>query len=74
MKAVAVSKNEFLQNELGKTVDVLFETKTKDGLYEGKTANYITVHAPSDENISGRILKTALMSTENGIIFGKTVD
>lgn len=74
MNAVAVSKNEFLQNELGKTVDVLFETRTKDGLYEGKTTNYITVHAPSEEDISGRILKTELVSIENGIIFGKTVD
>ncbi len=74
MSAVSVSKNEFLQNELGKTVDVLFETRTKDGLYEGKTTNYITVHAPSEEDISGRILKTELVSIENGIIFGKTVD
>lgn len=68
------SHNAFLNEHIGRTMDVLFETKTKDGMYEGKTVNYITVYAPSDSDISGKIIKTHLERTENGIIFGKIVD
>lgn len=68
------SHTEFLNRHLGRTMDVLYETTTKDGCYEGKTANYITVWAPSDRNISGEFHKTRLEKTEKGIIFGKIVD
>ncbi|MGN0182596.1 MAG: tRNA (N(6)-L-threonylcarbamoyladenosine(37)-C(2))-methylthiotransferase MtaB [Candidatus Ornithomonoglobus sp.] len=68
------SRDEFLNRHLGRVMDILFETKMKDGFYEGKTANYINVHAPSDTNISGEFRKVLLERLENGIVFGKIVD
>ena len=68
------SRNEFLKSHIGKTVEVLFETETKDGLYEGKTANYITVHAECDKDIRGKFGNVLLENVKNGIMFGKTVD
>ncbi|MDE6356969.1 MAG: tRNA (N(6)-L-threonylcarbamoyladenosine(37)-C(2))-methylthiotransferase MtaB, partial [Eubacteriales bacterium] len=43
-KMIALGKKlniEFLENMVGKTVPVLFETKNENGLYEGHTTNYI---------------------------------
>ena len=68
------SHNEFLNRHIGKTMEVLFESKVKDGLYEGKTVNYINVHVPSEKDISGEFHKTLLEKSENGIILGKIVD
>ena len=68
------SRTEFLNTHIGKTAEVLFETRTKDGLYEGKTANYITVHAECDEDMRGKFGNVLLKSVKNGIMFGKTVD
>ena len=68
------SRTNFLTSHIGKTAEVLFETVTKDGFYEGKTANYITVHAESNEDIRGKFGNVLLESVKNGIMFGKTVD
>lgn len=68
------SQEEFLKSHIGRTMEILYETTVKDGYWEGKTANYITVHAKSEENISGEFKKTRLEKAENGIIFGKIVD
>jgi len=66
------SRDKFLNEQIGKTVAVLFEReyKGKNGLYEGKTDNYITVTAPSDVDISGEILNVRIESIKNGIACG----
>ena len=68
------SHNEFLQRHIGRIMRVLIETRAKDGLYEGKTSNYITVKTSSDTDICGQFKKILLEKEESGIIFGKTVD
>ncbi len=68
------SKAAFMNRHVGRTMDVLFETAAADGTYEGKTANYITVHALSERDISGEFHKVCLKNAENGIMFGKIVD
>ena len=68
------SKTEFLKRHTGKVMEVLFETVTPDGLYEGKTANYITVHAGADTDVRGKFKNVMLGDVKDGIIFGKTVD
>ncbi len=68
------SHDAFLKRHLGRTMDILFETKVKDGFYEGKTANYINVHTLSDTDISGEFHKVLLEKAKNGIVFGKIVD
>lgn len=73
-QAVSRSQNEFLSRHEGKTVKVLFETRAKDGSFEGKTANYITVRAFSEKDISGEFHYVMLETVKKGIIFGKVVD
>lgn len=65
---------EFLDRHIGREMEVLFETKVKDGIYEGKTANYITVHASADKDVCGEFHSVLLEKAENGIIHGKTID
>ena len=55
-------------------MEVLFEKKARDKMFEGKTTNYITVHAPSDEDISGKFRQVELLESKNGIIIGKIID
>ena len=74
IKETARSNKEFLQKHIGRTMRVLIETRAKDGLYEGKTSNYITVKTESDTDIFGQFKEILLEREENGIIFGKTVD
>lgn len=74
IEVTSKSRDEFLNMHIGRTMDILYETTANDGLWEGKTANYITVHADSQENIGGEFKKTLLEKAENGIIFGKIVD
>lgn len=74
IEVTSKSRDEFLNLHIGRTMDILYETTASDGLWEGKTANYITVHANFRENIGGEFKKTLLERVENGIIFGKIVD
>ncbi len=41
---------EFLEKYIGKNLEVLFETKTKNNCTEGHTTNYITVLAEGEKN------------------------
>lgn len=67
-------RDEFLNRFIGKTMRVLFEQPAKDGLYEGKTDNYITVHAPSEDNLNDEFRNVLLEKAENGIMTGKIVE
>ncbi len=50
---------EFLNNNLGKTVAVLFED-TENGFCQGHTTNYIKVLVKSDDNLNNRIVNVKL--------------
>ncbi|MBR0365168.1 MAG: tRNA (N(6)-L-threonylcarbamoyladenosine(37)-C(2))-methylthiotransferase MtaB [Clostridia bacterium] len=68
------SRDEFLRRHLGKTMEVLFETRVSDGMFEGKTANYINVHVPSEKDIGGEFRTVRLDRAENGIIYGEIAE
>ncbi|MCI8403462.1 MAG: tRNA (N(6)-L-threonylcarbamoyladenosine(37)-C(2))-methylthiotransferase MtaB [Clostridia bacterium] len=68
------TRDEFLNRFIGKTMRVLFEQPAKDGLYEGKTDNYITVHAPSEDNLNDEFRNVLLEKAEDGIMTGKIVE
>lgn len=68
------TRDEFLNRFISKTMRVLFEQPAKDGLYEGKTDNYITVHAPSEDNLNDEFRNVLLEKAENGIMTGKIVE
>ncbi len=69
------TRNEFLQNILGKTVSVLFEREYKEikNTYEGKTDNYITVVVKSNENISGKILNVKILNIDDFVVYGEII-
>ena len=55
---------EFLDNNLGKELEVLFETKTQNGYTEGHTTNYITVKSKG-ENLENTIKRVKILKREN---------
>ncbi len=73
INATDQTRNEFLINHIGKEMEVLFETRSKDNYYEGKTANYLTVDVPCDEEISGEFYMTKIESVKNGILYGRII-
>ncbi len=72
-KLIALSQkntDKFMENLLGREVDVLFEKEIKPGIYEGHTSNYVKVVAMSGENIEGLIKKVKLDEISEGKIEG----
>ncbi len=55
---------EFLDNNLGKELEVLFETKIQNGYTEGHTTNYITVKSKG-ENLENTIKRVKISKREN---------
>ncbi|MGN0108302.1 MAG: tRNA (N(6)-L-threonylcarbamoyladenosine(37)-C(2))-methylthiotransferase MtaB [Hominilimicola sp.] len=68
------TRDTFINKFLGRTMRVLFEQPARDGLFEGKTDNYITVHAPSDTDLNDQFRNVLLEKNINGIVMGKIVD
>ncbi len=65
------SELEFLEKHIGKTYDVLFETKDKDGYFHGFTKNYCQVKVKSDKDISGMLIDTKIIQKEKNILIGE---
>lgn len=72
IKAAEISRKEFLQSQVGRTEQVLFEQRTADGCFEGYTKNYTPVRVITDKELSGNICETKIISVSddwcNGII------
>jgi len=69
------SKQQFVTNHKGKTVQVLFEQQHKGatGIYEGKTDNYITVLVKSDTDICGTFCPVRIIGERDGYALGEMV-
>ena len=71
MEEVAKKSTEkFLQNQIGKTLEILFETKKND-IYNGYSKNYCMVKTFSKEDICGKIEKVKIKSLKDGILEGE---
>ncbi|MCH5184733.1 MAG: tRNA (N(6)-L-threonylcarbamoyladenosine(37)-C(2))-methylthiotransferase MtaB [Oscillospiraceae bacterium] len=66
------SEKRFLDSHIGAVTEVLFERrcKNKPGFYEGKTANYMTVEAMSDDDISGKYFNVKTEKREGNVLIG----
>lgn len=64
------NKNDFEQNLIGKTVDVLFEQKDEQ-YYHGYTKNYVKIHVKSDKELSGKLIDVRINALENGRLMGE---
>ena len=51
---------EFCRENSGRTEEVLFESKSKDGKMAGYTRNYIKVEMPYDKALIGKVVKVTL--------------
>ena len=64
---------EFLTSFIGREMEVLFEQTDKDGYYEGKTGNYITVLVKSDEDLCERFKNVVIKEIKDGKAYGEVI-
>ena len=67
-------RDEYILSFAGKTLEVLFEQEIKDGYFEGKTSNYITVYVKTNEFLQGQYKNVMIKSVKNGIAYGEIQD
>ncbi len=65
-------RQEFLKKQIGKTVEVLFETE-KNGFCEGYTKNYTPVRVFSSSICKGEFLPVEIIESENDYCIGKFI-
>ena len=63
----------FLQSQVGKTDDVLLESRCPDGSFHGYTANYTPVCVHSSSACSGQMLRVRLVGVEGDFVRGEPV-
>lgn len=71
MEVTEEIRQNFLKNQIGKTVDVLVETTNKNGLYEGYTKNYTPVLVNCTEDVCSKIIKVKITSVEGDYCIGE---
>lgn len=74
IEACNETRTAFLNSQVGRTEEVLFEQPTKDGYWEGYTKNYTPVKVESDKPLSGEILKTKLNSVAGDYCIGIIIE
>lgn len=57
-------KHNFYQTQIGSYQNVLFESENKNGYIEGFSENYIRFRKRWDPNISGKVIKSRLVSID----------
>lgn len=73
LELARVMKENFHMRFIGKTMDVLFENTSKDGLYEGLTDNYIRVLAWADKSVRNSILPVKLAEMKDLDVIGEII-
>lgn len=63
-------RREFLEKQIGRTVSVIFETKTEDGFLTGHTANYTPVKAKLPDGIQGQLCEVEIVGVEGDYCVG----
>lgn len=67
------SQTAFLEQLIGKTVEVLFE-KSESGICEGFAENYSRVTVRSHEDLSGKVLKVKITDVEQNCCIGELIN
>ena len=69
-----VSSEHFKRFE-GRILDVLFESGTKtEGLYTGKSGEFIIVEAKADSSVIGQMKKVKITKAFNWAVQGEIID
>tara|TARA_R110000868_G_scaffold187715_1_gene430258 strand:- start:2045 stop:3367 length:1323 start_codon:yes stop_codon:yes gene_type:complete len=61
----------FAEDQIGSVADVLYERRGKSGAWEGYTPNYVRVHTNSPLELKNKIVKTQIVSSQNGRTIGE---
>lgn len=64
----------FMEHQVGKTCEVLFESKNKDHSFEGYSQNYTPVRVSCEELLSGQIRKVLIDSHDGSYCYGHVID
>jgi len=65
---------KFYENNIGKVYPVLFESKIEsktNGIWEGHTTNYLTVHVKAEAKLTNEIVPVRLLEFINGAAYGE---
>jgi len=65
------SAQNFRQQFLGKTMSVLWEKRSGDGIWSGHTDNYIKVYTKSDKDLSNKLLPVKLTEVRGDGVWGE---
>ncbi len=67
-------KNQFYQENIGKDLEVLFESEVSDGMVKGFSSNYIRVENKFTDEISNQIAVVTVQGIHNQLAYGKIKD
>ena len=62
---------EFIASKNGTAAKVLVEQQISPGLYQGYTPEYVRVHIPSRQDITGQLITVSLHSPQEEFIYGQ---
>jgi len=68
------SAQKFNRQFLGKTMTVLWEKQSGDGIWSGHTDNYIKVYTRSDEDLTNKLLPVRLVEAYKDGVWGKMIE
>lgn len=67
-------RHAFLKSQIGKTLNVLFESKEKDGMILGHTANYIPVKVHGSHELFGKFANTKITDAKDDYCIGEIIE
>lgn len=70
LAVAAEMRSAFLQSQIGKTVEVLCEHKTENGLHFGYTANYTPVYFKSETAAPSSLCRVTLEKSDGEAVYG----
>ena len=73
-EAMEKARMGFLQAQIGRTEDVLFEREVALGVWEGLTANYTPVRVECSRELGGEILPVQIEGAQAGYCTGQVLD
>ena len=65
------TRKEFLEQQVGRTLMVLFESPVRDGLYEGYSENYTPVRVSCQKDPRGSILPVFITQASDTFCVGE---
>lgn len=68
------TRQEFLERFIGQTMTVLFEQPDQNGMFIGKTGNYITVAVKTSLNLAGQFHPVRLLSVRQDLLYGEIIE